>query len=359
MATIFFVSAPIYPFIREEEESDISTAIAIGGTTLVIDNTQGFNANDYIVLGTIGTEAAEIVQIATVDSNIQLTIGATKFSHAVNDKLRRTPFDKVKFYQSDSADGSYTIDGSAEDMQVDNVDENTGHSTTLSSGRDKYWKATYFNSTNSDETDLEDSEAVLGATVLYCNPQDVTSFLDVNEDSLDQSAISLAIEHVTTEIEDKTNRVFYKKTVTLEYQDGKSNFDDEYFLQQTRVVSITSIETTSTTEGSASPTFNTLTNVTDYERQLDIGLIAIVNSGKLPAEGRNRFRATYITGSVIVPRAIRDVAIFMVIRDLAKAEAYSELIKSSENIKEKIADINEDFIMKKLKKYIVYSMGNT
>ena len=359
MATIFFVSAPIYPYVREEEESDIATAIAVGGTTLVVDNTQGFSSSDFIILGTIGTENTEIAQVASVDSDTQLTISATKFAYSVNDKVRKTPFDKIKFYQSATAAGSYTIDGSAEDMQVDNSDELTGHATTLSGARDKYWKAVYFNSTTSNVTDLEDSEAVLGATVLYCNPQDVTSMLNINETKIPFAAVSLLIEGATKEIEDTTNRVFYQKTVTLEYQDGKSNFDDEYFLQQIPVVSITSIETTSTTEGSASPTFNTLTDVTDYEKDLEIGMIAIVNSGRLPAEGRNRFRATYVTGSVTIPTAVRNACIFMVMRDLAKSKAYAELVKSSENIKEKIAEIDENFIMKKLKRYTVYPMGNT
>ena len=121
MANLFWISTEIYPKIYMEEETYVATAISAAGTTLTVDNTNGFEANDYIVLGTLGDETTEIVQISTVDSDTQLTVSAVKFAHVVNASVRKTPFNQVRFYYSSTSTGTYTLDGT-EDMQVDNKD---------------------------------------------------------------------------------------------------------------------------------------------------------------------------------------------------------------------------------------------
>jgi len=360
MATMFFISAPIYPFIREEEETEITTAIAISGTTLVVDNTQGFSGDDYIIIGTLGKETAEIVKITSVDSNTSLTIGAVKFAHAVDDPVRRTPFNQINFYSCATETGTYALDGSAENMQVDNDDLMTGHATTTSNARTLFWKATYYNSTSGNETSQSDAEAIYGATTLYCTPQDVYDFLDLDETKLNSGTVSLVIEGATQEIESRANTLFYTGTITNEYHTGKGYFDDEYFLKHTPVIAITKIETTQNVEGTTTPTFDELTETSHYEKDLSTGRIAIVDSTYIPEKGRrNGFRASYTHGYSAIPRDIRRLAILMVCRDLALGEAYSELINSSENIKEKIAEVNERYIEETLAQYIRISIGKT
>ncbi len=358
MATVFFVSTGIYPNIKLEEESDIATAISIAGTTLEVVNTEGFNNGDYIIIGTLGKEITEIVKIVSVNSDTQFTISACKFAHSINDKVRKTPFNQVRFYHSSTETGTYTLEGT-ENMQVDNDDLATGHQTTLADAKTLYWKSTYYNQTTGDESDVDDSEATLGTKVHYCTSQDVCDYLDILSSKLDQSQISLLIDGVTTSIEDMSNSVFYQKTVTLEYHDGKGNFDDEYFLKELPIISITTLQTTQSAEGTASPSWNTLTDVADYEKTLETGRLAIVNSSFVPTKRRNGLRCTYITGFTSIPSAIRKLAYKMVAKEMAQSEVFSELINSSENIKEKIGQIDTMFIEKTLDKYRKAGMGNT
>ena len=359
MATLFHITAPIYPHIFEEEETDVATAIAAAGTTLVVDNTDGFSANDYIVIGTLGKETAEIVKIASNDSDTQLTIAAVNFAHAVNEPVKRTPFNQVKFLQCSTATGTYAADGSAESMQVDNKDLLTGHQTTLASARDKYWKVIYYNSTSTNQTSESDATATLGSSVLYCSVQDVYDFLDLKDDQINANTVSLVIENVTKEIDSLSNSSFYTNTTTTEYHDGKGSFDDEYFLENKPVIAITTLETTQSAEATATPTWDTLTVVSHYELTLSTGRIAIVDSSYIPTEGRNRFRCTYTWGHAAVPDDIRKLAILMVSRDLSHAERFTELIRSSENIKGEMLGVSEESIKMILSRYRKLPMGNT
>ena len=115
-----------------------------------------------------------------------------------------------------------------------------------------------------------------------------------------------------------------------------------YFLENIPVISITTLETTQDVEGTTTPTYDTLTEETHYLKTLKTGRISLVDSSYFPqVNRRNGFRATYTYGYSSIPRDIRRLAILMTCRDLALAEAYSELINSSENIKEKINEANK------------------
>ena len=76
----------------------ITEKIAAAGTILKIRNSQGFEADDYIVIGKVGSEQSEIVKITSVDSDIQLTIGAVNFNHSIDDLVSFIQFNKNRGY---------------------------------------------------------------------------------------------------------------------------------------------------------------------------------------------------------------------------------------------------------------------
>jgi hypothetical protein len=359
MATIFFISAPIYPHIYQEEETKIATAIAIAGTTLTIDNTQGFAANDYIVLGTLGNEDAEIVQIVSVDSDIQLTIGATNFAHAVDDSVRRTPFNQIKFYRSTTETGSYTADGT-ENMQVDNKDLLTGYSTTTTNARTMYWKITYYNSTTSDETSESDADAVYGASALYCNTSDVYSFMDIDDSKINPNTVNLIIEGVSKEIDSRTNSSFISNTATDEYHDGQGSFRRDYLLAHAPIISVSSLSTTQDISGETT-TWDALTEgrAYDYIYKTDIGKVTIIDDDYLPPETEDALKVTYTWGYSSIPNDIRRLAILMSARDLRLAKHTKDKILGDGDTEDLGYTLMDKEIDRILAKYTIHQFKNT
>jgi len=104
-----------------KEYTRITERIAAGGTTLKVKNTEGFSANDHIILGTIGNEKTEIKKISSVDSDTQFTIAATDFAHNIDDPVSFTPYDQIEFYSASTKTGTKTTQGSKVNLEVDDL----------------------------------------------------------------------------------------------------------------------------------------------------------------------------------------------------------------------------------------------
>ena len=133
---------------------------AISQTELTVKNSQGFSTNDYIILGIIGSETAEVRQISsTTATSITISV-ATSFLHEKNAPIQLLRFNQRKFYRSTTEDGTYlelTTEGSPVDIQVDkpegtSFEDSTGTSTS-------FYKVTYYNSHSSLESAIADSVA--------------------------------------------------------------------------------------------------------------------------------------------------------------------------------------------------------
>jgi len=140
------------------ETTRITERIASSGTTLTVKNTEGLSANDYIILGTVGSEKTEIVKITTTDSNTQLTIGATKFAHNVDEIVSYTPYNQIRFASATTESGSKTQQGSAVDLEVDDL-VTEANLTSVTSG---YVFARYYNSTSGDYSGYSPAVPVAG-----------------------------------------------------------------------------------------------------------------------------------------------------------------------------------------------------
>ena len=144
------------------EKTSFSAEEAVAQTILSVKNADGFSANDYIVLGKIGSETAEMRLISDISSDLTtITVSvATKFIHYEDDEITLIRYNQRKFYRSTSESGTYTH-LSAEDSPVDiQVDKPEGTEFEDSSGVSTSWyKATYFNSTTSNESLLSDCVA--------------------------------------------------------------------------------------------------------------------------------------------------------------------------------------------------------
>lgn len=122
--------------------------------SISVENAQGFVGNDYIVVGRIRNETAEVIKIASI-SGLDITLSsATSFVHKDGTRVQKILFNKRKFYRATSKTGTYAL-LTTKDIEVDRPDGTFYEDTT---GTSSHWyKATYYNSTTDVETSLDDA----------------------------------------------------------------------------------------------------------------------------------------------------------------------------------------------------------
>lgn len=143
------------------EISSFGADEAAGQTTLTIKNSQSFAANDYIILGRLGSETAEVRQISSITDATTIVISAaTSFLHKEEEPIVMMLFNKRKFYRSSTQTGTYShlsSEGSPAVIEVDQPDGTHFEDSTGSTGN--WYKATYYNSTTGVETSIDDATA--------------------------------------------------------------------------------------------------------------------------------------------------------------------------------------------------------
>jgi len=136
--------------------------VSAGATSIVVENAQGFNADDYIVIERLGTEKAELKKIASINEQTITLSSALSFAHKDGIQIQKIYFNQRKFYSSSSKDGTYTlISGGTKDIEVDRPD---GTFFEHAEGTSSTWyKATYYNETTGAETSLDDAVPCQGS----------------------------------------------------------------------------------------------------------------------------------------------------------------------------------------------------
>lgn len=152
--------APTEDFAKRERGTLAADAAAGSNVAISVGSAEGLAEDDFVVIGYEGSELTELCTVTAV-TDTSITVSALKFPHAKGEPFTVYRYDKRKFYGATSEDGSYTEltgDGSPKDISVDDPQ---GTLFEYSGETYSYFKATYYNSATSDETDLDDSEAVL------------------------------------------------------------------------------------------------------------------------------------------------------------------------------------------------------
>ncbi len=149
------------------EKTIFSADEAVGQTVLSVENAQGYAVDDFVVLGQVGKESAEVRLITAVASDLtSITVVATDFKHLKGATITLLRYNKRKFYRSTSETGTFShlsSEGSPVDIEVDKPE---GTEFEDSSGTTSSWyKATYFNSQAGNESSLDDAVAVQAGDV--------------------------------------------------------------------------------------------------------------------------------------------------------------------------------------------------
>jgi len=89
--------------IENAKYSYLVSNYASGVTSIsIINASDGYAHDSYLLLGNIGSESAEIVQIDTVNTStgVITLVAATKFSHSESTRVTIIQYNKIKFYHT-------------------------------------------------------------------------------------------------------------------------------------------------------------------------------------------------------------------------------------------------------------------
>ena len=147
---------PVFnPDTDDLEKSFLANPYSVGVTSIIVKNGDRFATNDRILLGEMGTEAAEVVTVSAVAAdNITLTVGATVYSHSADDPVYKLRFDQVKFYRSTDGGSNYSV-VSTQNLDVDNADLQTKYDDTTGTSS-YYYKFTFYHSISTVESAFSD-----------------------------------------------------------------------------------------------------------------------------------------------------------------------------------------------------------
>jgi hypothetical protein len=176
-ATSQTLSLANYEEINLAERTQLTATLAIAANSLPVDNTNDFSSNGFILLGSVGSKNAELVQAASVASAETISLVApTTLPHNQDEYVYALFGDQFNIYRAPNVDGSLPADSIFQanliaTIPIDPNDDATVY--TDSSGGSGYWyKYTHYNSVTTSETDIASSDARRPAAN-YCSIDDI------------------------------------------------------------------------------------------------------------------------------------------------------------------------------------------
>lgn len=202
--------APTEDFIFSEKSKITAAATAGSSVTLVLESNDGLAQNDYVVVKKPGHDQAHICKInAAVSGNTDIQVDTLKHDSAVGDEVTKIRFNQRKFYGCATESGTYTEitdDGSPKDIEVDNPN---GTLFEYTASTYLYFKATYYNSQTTEETDIGDAIAVLGGeSDRFCSINDIRQEAGLTDNQYISDSV---VEDFRISAESEIKSSIYKK----------------------------------------------------------------------------------------------------------------------------------------------------
>lgn len=94
------------------EQSKLNADAAVAQAGIVVENTQGYAINDYLLVGNIGSERSELKQILSISDGVIVLTGNLAIAHNKGEAVIKLRGNKIKFYRATDVDGSIPTDGS-------------------------------------------------------------------------------------------------------------------------------------------------------------------------------------------------------------------------------------------------------
>ncbi len=201
-----------------QQTTKITAQIGTGSITLKVENSEGFNVDDYIVIDP-KNEKSEILRIATIPDNLTITISASKFKHELNASLYRIPYNQMRFYSSTDVAGTYSlIAAGTSEMAYAGLYTNFEYTAGSAS---LYYKRTFYNSSTTTESDIAEADYwQTGDESLYVNAEELRVFLQFDQNDYPNpedmtSIIKIAQRKIALDVDSSNQEILFLSTLML------------------------------------------------------------------------------------------------------------------------------------------------
>ena len=151
---------PINIVEKTELNADANKAQAV----ISLENPQGYAVDDFVVVGILGEDGAEIGRVLSVSGDDITLTANLALDHQREEPVTKLRGERVRIYRAANVDGNIPADTAFTalttlDIEPDQMQTEFSDST---GGSGFWYKKTYLNSVSLVETDLADSEASRG-----------------------------------------------------------------------------------------------------------------------------------------------------------------------------------------------------
>ncbi|MCK9369476.1 hypothetical protein M0R04_06050 [Candidatus Dojkabacteria bacterium] len=113
--------ADLRSLLENQHTSSLADKVYVNATSITVVNADDFSANDFILIGVLGSETAEKRKISSISSNTIALTTALSFDHSQDVVVTLLDFDQVRFYRSATLTGVATALAAAQDLSADNI----------------------------------------------------------------------------------------------------------------------------------------------------------------------------------------------------------------------------------------------
>lgn len=192
-----------FPDISQNEKTFLSADEAAAQTTLSVISGRNFSANEYVLVGNLGEEKAEIRKVSS-QTDTTLVTDALLFAHSRGTKIQFIPYNQIVISRSTNAGVDYTpLD--AIDIRPDSSETYIQRTTDASTD---YYKYRFYNSTSTLYS-------------AYSDPVIATGFADNSVWSIKKRALSQLGEKIGDVISDEfLNEALWEGRRELDQDEG-------------------------------------------------------------------------------------------------------------------------------------------
>ena len=154
-----------FPPENIKELSTLTANSAAAQAVIVVENSDQFTADSFVLVGKVGSETGEIKKILSVTGNSVTFTSNLSFAHYVNDNVYKLDSDKARIYRATNVDGEVPANGDFSLLTTLTLQGDQANlEYTDSTGSSSYWyKYTFYNSVSLVETSLSVALASRGS----------------------------------------------------------------------------------------------------------------------------------------------------------------------------------------------------
>lgn len=176
-----------HPPVNTAQKTYLQSTVSVADDTLFVESNTLVSPNDYVVVGKIGADRSEILQVDTLNSTDEFSVLTDAiFDHPVNDPVQIIRYNKIKVFSATSEDGAYSeLAGSPFDIAIERsatvINDDAGTVNT-------WYKIQYYNSFTTASSD--ESDAIQGGGAKRNSVRELIDMVRFHTDLQDDNVVT-------------------------------------------------------------------------------------------------------------------------------------------------------------------------